>query len=170
MSAPAVIDSLEFARSEQALVGELPVARFERLHDVLTDTHGTLRYTLRGGKDERQRPYLELRIDGELHLQCQRCLEPLGYPVGVRSTLLLIPRGEQADELFDDPDAPDAIEASAELNVAELVEDELLLSLPLSPRHPEGACTSRTRRDETADAKPSVFAQLATLRDAGDKH
>ena len=168
MSAPAVIDSLEFARSEHASAGELPVARLERLHDVLTDTEGTLGYTLRGGKDERQRPFLELSIDGELHLQCQRCLEPLGYPVSVRSTVLLIARGERADELFDDPAAPDAIEASAELDVAELIEDELLLSLPLSPRHAEGACTGRARRDEKSAEAPSAFAQLATLRGAGD--
>jgi uncharacterized protein len=170
MSAPAVIDSLEFARSEQTSAGELPVARFERLNDVLTETKGTLGYTLRGGKDERERPFLELRIDGELRLQCQRCLEPFGYPVAVRSTLLLIPRGEQADELFDDPDAPDAIEASAELDVAELIEDELLLSLPVSPRHPEGACTGRTRGDEQSADAPSPFAQLATLRGAGDNN
>jgi uncharacterized protein len=169
MSEPAVIDSLEFARSEQALAGELPAARLERLHDVLTDTEGTLGYTLRGGKDERQRPLLELKVDGELHLQCQRCLETLSYPVRLQSTLLLVPRGEQLDELMDDPSAPDAIEASAELDVAELVEDEVLLSLPLSPRHAEGTCESRTRRDENGAEAPSAFSQLAALRRAGDK-
>ena len=169
MSAPAVIDSLEFARSEQRLAGELPIARLERLHDVLTDTEGTLRYTLRGGKDERQRPLLALEIDGELHLQCQRCLEGLSYPVELQSTLLLIPRGEQTDELLDDPAAPDAIEPSPELNVSELIEDEVLLSLPLSPRHPEGRCVSRTRRTENGAETPSAFAQLAALRRAGDK-
>jgi uncharacterized protein len=168
MSAPAVIDSIEFARSEQALAGELPVAGFERLQDVLTDSKGALSYTLRGGKDERQRPFLVLRIEGDLRVQCQRCLQPFDYPVEVRSTLLLIPRGEQADELFDDPSAPDAIEPSAELDVAELIEDELLLSLPLSPRHPEGTCTSRTRGDENTDGAPSAFAQLATQRGASD--
>ena len=75
MSVPAVIDSLEFARSEQELAGELSVACLERLHDVLTDTDGTLCYVVRGGMDERQRPFLELEVDGELQLQCQRCLE-----------------------------------------------------------------------------------------------
>jgi uncharacterized protein len=169
MSVPAVIDSLEFARSEQQLTGELPVAGLERLHDVLTDTEGALRYTLRGGKDARQRSFLELEIDGELHLQCQRCLEGLEYPLGLHSTLLLVPRGEQMDELLDDPAAPDAIEPSAELNVSELIEDEVLLSLPLSPRHPEGNCASRTRRDEDGTDTPSAFSQLAALRRAGDK-
>jgi uncharacterized protein len=169
MSVPAVIDSLEFARSEQELAGELPVACLERLHDVLTDTDGTLRYVVRGGKDERQRPFLELEIEGELHLQCQRCLEGLSHPVELHSALLLIPRGEQPDELLDDPSEPDAIEASSELNVSELIEDEVLLSLPLSPRHAEGICASRTQPAEEDAGRPSAFSQLAALRRAGHK-
>jgi uncharacterized protein len=169
MSVPAVIDSLEFARSERELAGELSVASLKRLHDVLTDTGGTLRYGVRGGKDERQRPFLELEIDGELHLQCQRCLEALSHPVELHSTLLLIPRGEQPDELLDDPSAPDAIEASSELNLSELIEDEVLLSLPFSPRHAEGVCANRTRLAEEDAGEPSAFSQLATLRRASDK-
>jgi uncharacterized protein len=169
MSAPAVIDSLEFARSAQASAGELSIVGLERLHDVLADTEGTLIYSLRGGKDERQRPYLALKIDGELHLQCQRCLEAFSYPLRLQTTLLLVPRGEELDELMDDPTAPDAVEASAELDVAELIEDEVLLSLPLSPRHPEGICASRARRDENHADTPSAFSRLATLKRAGDK-
>jgi uncharacterized protein len=166
MSAPAVIDSLEFARSAQKSAGELPVVQLERLHDVLADTEGTLVYALRGGKDARQRPYLALKIDGELHLQRQRCLEAFSYPLRLQSTLLLVPRGEQLDELMDDPTGPDAVEANAELNVAELIEDEVLLSLPLSPRHPEGVCVNR-RRDENRATTPSAFSQLAALKARG---
>lgn len=169
MSAAGAIDSLEFARSEQALIGELPLSSLERLHDVLVDTGGALRYTLRGDRDDRNRPQLHLTIDSDLRLQCQRCLEALDYPLELRNTLLLIPRGEQADDMLDEPESPDAIEASAELDVAELIEDEVLLSLPLSPRHAEGACESRTRLQEDGGVAPSAFSQLATLRRAGDK-
>jgi uncharacterized protein len=170
MSAPAVIDSLEFARSAQTLAGELPVVRLERLHDVLADTQGTLSYTLRGGKDERERPLIELAVEGELRLQCQRCLEAFSYPLRLQSTLLLVGRGDELDELMDDPSAPDAIEPDAELEVAELIEDEVLLSLPLSPRHPEGSCASRARREDNVAAAPSAFSQLAALKGrAGDK-
>lgn len=171
MSAPAVIDSLEFARSEQHLAGELAIADLKRLDDVLVDTRGNLHYTLRGSRDERNRPQLQLAVGGELCLQCQRCLEPLRYAVHVDSTLLLVPPGETLEEEeLDDPDAPDAIEASAELNVAELIEDEVLLSLPMSPRHPEGVCASRARGpdDEGASAS-SPFSQLAALKRAGDQ-
>src|SRR5688572_11771675 len=74
MSAPAVIDSLDFARSAQSTSGSLPVATLQRLHDVLFDTEGSLSYEVSGGRDAHNRPQLELRITGALDLQCQRCL------------------------------------------------------------------------------------------------
>jgi uncharacterized protein len=105
-----------------------------------------------------------------LQLQCQRCLGPFDYPVDVRNTLLLMQRGADADEELDDPEGPDAIEANPELDVIALVEDEVLLSLPLSPRHPEGACVSRTAPAAApADTREAPFARLAQLKSPPNK-
>lgn len=171
MSALAVVDSLEFARSEQSVSGSVPVASLKRLEDVLFDGAGRVSYEVRGACDERNRPRLELRIEGRLHLQCQRCLGLLIYPVDVTTTLLLVPRGAKADEEMDDPESHDAIEASAELDVAGLIEDEVLLSLPLAPRHPEGTCASRiVMRDIAGERSKTAFAELAALRRPRNKH
>ena len=165
MSAPATIDSLEFARSAQRLSGRLAVAGLVRLEDLLFDDEGSLEYELSGSQDERNRPMLEIRIAGELHLQCQRCLGRLEYPLRVANTLLVLTRDPQPAEDLDDPEAPEAIESSPELDVAALVEDEVLLSLPLSPRHPEGTCASRNAQldDENVRAE-SAFGKLAALK------
>jgi uncharacterized protein len=171
MSAPAVIDSLEFARAEQSVSGSLSVAIFQRLDDVLFDSDGEVEYAIRGGRDEHNRPQLELRITGELHLQCQRCLGPLGYLVDVANTLLLVPSGARADVDLEDPDAPDAIEASTELHVAALIEDEVLLSLPLAPRHAEGSCAGRIGTQGNDEGrKHSAFAELGALKRPHNKH
>ena len=164
MSAAAVIDSLEFARAQQQLRGSVPAASLKRLEDVLFDTHGSVEYEVRGCLDGRNRPQLALRVSGTLHLQCQRCLERLDYELAVRNTLLVATPGVDIDEDVDDPDAPDAIEASPELDIAGLIEDEVLLSLPLAPRHPEGACESRLTRGTDAGARPKPFAELAALK------
>jgi uncharacterized protein len=164
MSAAAVIDSLEFVRAQQQSRGSLPVAGFTRLEDLLFDQQGTLEYELRGTRDTRNRPQLVLKVNGALHLQCQRCLGLLPYEVDVANTLLLLPRGIEPDEDLDDPDGPDIIEASPELNVAGLIEDEVLLSLPLAPRHPEGVCESEARNRIQAAAPPKAFAELAALK------
>ena len=169
MSAPAVIDSLEFARSAQSLSGTLPVARLQRLHDVLIDTEGSLSYEVCGGRDARNRPQLKLRITGALDLQCQRCLGLLAYAVDVSNTVLLIPPDERANGDIDDAEAADAIEATAELDVTTLIEEEVLLSLPLAPRHAEGACASRLEQPVAAAAE-SAFAKLGALGRSRDQH
>jgi uncharacterized protein len=171
MSAAAVIDSLEFAQAEQSIAGSVPVASLKRLEDVLFDTEGAVSYEVRGGRNARNRPQLELRITGRLHLQCQRCLGLLNYAVDVTNILLLVPRGTQADDDLEDPEAPDAIEANPELDVAGVIEDEVLLSLPLAPRHPEGACASRIERALGEAAQPqTAFAKLAGLKRPRNTH
>src|SRR4051812_2698224 len=126
MSAPAVIDALEFARSAQELSGSVPVSSLQRLEDLLCDSTGTLTYELRGRCDDRNRPLLDLSIAGGLHLQCQRCLGLLEYSVRFSNTLLVVAAGAQPVEDLEnpDPDAPDTIEADDQLDVVALVEDE----------------------------------------------
>jgi uncharacterized protein len=164
MSAAAVIDSLEFARAGEELRGSVPVTSLERLDDVLFDSRGRLDYELRGSRDGRNRPQLELKISGPLHLQCQRCLGLLDYAVDIAATLRLVPRGAQLDDEADDPEGPDLIEADAELEVADLIEEEVLLSLPLAPRHAEGVCASRVPQAQRTEAAPKAFASLAALK------
>jgi uncharacterized protein len=164
MSAAAVIDALEFARAQQQLRGSLDVATLKRLEDVLFDSAGSLDYEIRGTRDERNRPQLALVITGGLHLQCQRCLGLLDYDVAVANTLLLLPRGAELEDDAGDPDGPDMIEATPELDVAGLIEDEVLLSLPLAPRHPEGSCERRLESRLEGAAPPKPFAELAALK------
>ena len=163
MSAPPVIDGLEFARSGQEVRGSVAVRDLGRLEDLLHDASGSLEYEVKGTRDARNRPQLALKVAGRVHLQCQRCLGLLDYSVDVANTLLLVSRGAQADEVMIDPEAPDAIEADPHLDVGGLIEDEVLLSLPLAPRHPEGVCASRLEEHDRRDSN-SAFAELASLR------
>lgn len=167
MSARTVIDSPEFVRSGREQHGAVPVASFERLADVLHDAQGSIDYTVRGGYDERGRPRLKLNASGTLHLQCQRCLAPMEVPLDLANTLLLVAPGEQVERV-DDPHAPDAIEASHELDVAALLEDEILLSLPFAPRHAEGACAGGAG-DEMRSGAPNA-SELAAQLAAWKKH
>jgi uncharacterized protein len=170
MSAPGLIDTLEFAHSAQELSASVPVATLQRLDDILYDSAGRLEYTVRGRQDERGRPQLRLEIAGTLNLQCQRCLGKLEFAVQFENTLLVVPPGTPVDPDLDDPEAPDTIEANPELDVAALIEDEVLLSLPLAPRHPEGTCASRFEKQPDDAGPHSAFDQLAALKRPRNKH
>lgn len=169
MSVAAVIDSTEFARARLELRGVFQVAELSRLTDSLFDTDGTLLYEVTGGVDELNRPQLRVKVEGPLNLQCQRCLEALKYSVDVSNTLVVTPPGTPSVEEIDDPEAPDTIDADDELDVAALIEDEVLLSLPLAPRHADGTCRSRLDPPQDAVEPRSAFAQLAALKQASDK-
>lgn len=162
MSAQTVIDSLEFARTGQALQGSLAVPELKRLKESLADDLGRIDFAVKGARDARRRPVLALEISGNLHLQCQRCLGLLEYPLRLSNTLLLVSAGEVAAGDLDDED-DEWIEASGELDVAMLIEDEIILSLPYAPRHEEGTCRHRglAAGGNPADA---AFAKLAALR------
>lgn len=161
-AAQAVVDSLEFARTGQQLSGSVPVAAMARLHDSLFDQAGEVRFELRGGHDARQRPVLALEISGVLHLQCQRCLGALDYVLQLSSRLVLS-SGDAAEAGENEEGEADWIEPSTALDVAGLVEEEILLSLPYAPRHGEGQCPSAVG-GAAGDGKASAFARLAALK------
>lgn len=163
MSARTVIDGLEFSRAEDELQGHLPLAGLRRLQDCLFDADGGIDFRLRGGRGRQGRPVLRLEVTGLLNLQCQRCLESLAYPLRITSTLVLMRANETWPAEADEPDAEDCIAASGEMDVAALIEDEILLSLPLSPRHPNGECALRAGGPRIGGAA-SPFVRLAALK------
>jgi uncharacterized protein len=161
-STQTVIDSLEFARTGQTLRGSLPLPGLTRLKDSLVDTLGAVEFEVKGSHDARGRPILTLTIHGMLHLQCQRCLGALEHPLQVLNTFLLATAGESAAGDLDEEDA-EWVEASGNLDVAALVEDEIILSLPFAPRHEEGSCRQAGTAAADGDAA-SAFARLAVLK------
>ena len=155
-----VIDSLEFARTGQELRGEVRVAQLTRLADSLFDAAGNLRFSLCGGYDAERRPRLDLRVEGEINLRCQRCLGSLAYQVATESSLLVL-TGKTGGETAQIVDL-DGIPADPHTDVRALVEDEALLALPIAPRHPEGQCNAAVKT--TQDGAASPFAVLAKLK------
>ncbi len=78
---------------------------------------------------------LYLEVIGTLPLACQRCLEPIQFNLDIESRLELIPESADLSQEELEDDTRDFLPVAGELNVAELVEDEVLLALPVAPRH-----------------------------------
>jgi len=137
MSARLLIDGLDFARNAEALHGKITVAELERLQDYLSDNRGELEYTVSGGLDGNGKPVLRIAIKGALNLRCQRCLGGLAHPVRVQTSLLLAGNENELARL-DENELVDGVLAEPEMDVLALIEDEMILSLPISPRHRVG--------------------------------
>ena len=160
-----VIDALDFVRSGKSLQGNDPLLNLERLRDYLTNSAGELAYLVTGLLDERDRPLLKMSVNGIIDLSCQRCLEKIEYTLDVKTALLLA-RNEDELSRYDEDMFVDAIYASNELDILALIEDEVILSLPVSPRHEDTAgCHPSTGTGiHEAAVKEHPFTVLASLK------
>lgn len=159
-AAGAIIDCLEFARSSRSLSCAVALNELPRLADILAGDAGALTVALNGYRDDEGKLWLDLKISGELVVCCQRCLGGVTFPVNIESHLQLIASGEAwpDDELADD--SSDAIAAGSELGLLPLMEDEILLALPIAPRHEHCESPGATALKQGA----SPFAALAALK------
>lgn len=158
MFARPLIDSVDFARNGKEIRGEVGIGYLPRLSDMLTKSDGSLTYKVRGYHVD-DRDMLEVSLQGACSLRCQRCLGELLYPVAMSSRLQLLPVDRLGET--DENDDVDSIEASSQLDVLALIEEELLLGLPFATKHPEGECAPAA---DDLQQKASPFAVLAGLK------
>jgi DUF177 domain-containing protein len=139
MSQVEVIDSLQFARAALERRGVVGMERLPRLAQSQCSTEG-LEYHLRGGRAGNGKPCLWLSVKGSVQLLCQRCLDPFQVPIAIDAELQL---AESQREISEADDEIDRVLASRQMDVGSLVEDEVILALPMVPRHercaPSGA-------------------------------
>jgi len=147
------------------LSGFSKLATMERLSAMLASNDGTVEAQLEFGKDFQGIRLIKGTLKAELLLTCQRCLEPVSYPVQLALSLALLGAEDQAAGLPDEYDP--LVVDSQSLSLTTLIEDELILSLPIVAMHPESECPNRmaikTDVEDVTD-KPHPFAALAQLK------
>ena len=81
------------------------------------------------------------------------------------STLVFVSDESKLPLVEEEDEATDYVVAESPLDVRALIEDEIILALPISPRHAPGECGESAATPATASAdKPSPFAALARLK------
>jgi uncharacterized protein len=156
MLQPAAIDGLAFARNAAVLKGRLGMESLPRL--AQSGCSGSvLDFVLTGEINERGKPGLKLAVDGNVRLECQRCLGNLDFPVHLEAQLEFASSEAEITAADDDIER---VVAGREMSVAALVEDEVLLALPMVPKHEQCIAAAGV----AAQAKPSAFQVLAALR------
>jgi uncharacterized protein len=171
MYARPFIDSLDFARNGRGISGEVQIAELPRLLDILENPQGILSYTVQGGVDKQGTHFLDVGVVGQCQLRCQRCLNGLDYPVQLDMHLLLRDQSSldalDAEKLLavrpNEEEEFDSILADTHLNVLDLLEEEILLSLPIAPKHELGACQVTDGENPHREEK-NPFAVLAKLK------
>ncbi|TAL86270.1 MAG: DNA-binding protein [Rhodanobacter sp.] len=155
--------------ARRSFEGTLPIAAMTRLCEELASTDGELRYWLDFGRDSLDTDYVDVRAEVSLSLTCQRTLEPFVLPVAVNTRLGLI--RQERDEAGLPPDyEPLLVAEDGRLKPVEMIEDELLLVLPLVPVNPDSELpaqsTGRDGEEDSAAAEGpgNPFAVLRELK------
>lgn len=162
MSDQAPIDGLNFAREGGRLQGELAVALMPRLEDLLEEQTAAVRYVIAGSINAQGRPVLDVRTEATLPLVCQRCLGRMDYELRRKSRFVLVEGDQDLPDVSEEDPSIETISADALTDVPDIIEQEVVLGLPIAPMHRQGACESavKTPRDD----KPSPFAVLERLK------
>ncbi len=171
---PGRLNLMAFARAGEALDASEPVGGFGRL---VAEAQGPVeglqvrwraRGELRAAPGDAPQVWLHLAAQTDVPLTCQRCLRPLDVALAI-DRWFRFAADEAAAAALDDEVEEDVLVLSGEFDLRALVEDELLMALPLVPRH--DACPVEVKLaaadpefEAAGGAKPNPFAALASLR------
>ena len=163
---PPHVDPRKLADRAARFEGELQLSGLKRLVDPLEDDQGVVLASFDFGRDEQRTVVIHSQLDVAVTMICQRCLEPVVLPIHSECDYAVVNEGANTEHL---PKGYDVLEVGEDpLDLLALVEEELLLALPIVPLHgpeicqpPTGPETPESSENEVSRSNPfSVLAQL----------
>ena len=171
---PSHLDVEVFAGEAAELAGHLPVSRLHRIVESLAGpptSDDAVAWSARGERRAARggafQTWLHLRAGSRLALECQRCLKPVVVAIEVERSFLFV-HGEELAAQLDAETDDEVLALPRVLDLQGLIEDELLLAMPLVPRHE--ACPEPLPvpiDEEAEEGAPHPFAALAALKRPG---
>lgn len=163
---PDDVDPWRMVQARREFRGALPVAALTRLRESLAEPTGEVVYAITFGADDFGTDWVRVELDTELTLTCQRLLRPFQWPLSIVQQLGLI-KDEAGESALPEGFEPLLVE-DGHLNLKVVIEDELILALPvvaLSPGAPIDSLELTRSSGIEDDAVPHPFAVLGQLKD-----
>jgi uncharacterized protein len=166
-SLPAIIDPIRLADEGARLVGDLSAKPMRRLAAVCLNTDARISIDLQFDRSAQKWRQMHGTITAMLQVACQRCLQGLVLELKAEPALILLQLNESEDIV---PEEAGSMIVTKPMALAEIVEDELLLALPMIPMHAEQECAgcSPVSKDSPATAESHPFARLSALKKRTD--
>ncbi len=156
------IDPGKFAGSGERLSGLVNLADLPRLTDLIGQQAGDVRYGLAFAINDKGLIIITGEIKSELTLVCQRCLREMTIPVHSLVNIGIVVDEKELEIIDEDLDPFLAVDGK--VSILKLIEDELLLCLPIAPMHDEADCPAAESLQEYKAVKQNPFAALETLK------
>ena len=165
---PESVDAWRMVASGRIFQGRVPLARLLRLQPSLADDAGECIYRVEFGRDEFGVAFCDIQAEAALPLICQRTLDRFELPVQVSQRLGLL-RDEREEAGLPPGYEPVLLPEDGRLDAAELIEDELILAIPVVPVKPgseavDAHWVDAGAEEEPEEARPNPFAALSALK------
>ncbi|HUR40249.1 MAG TPA: YceD family protein [Verrucomicrobiae bacterium] len=138
---PKHVSASKAIAMRQRFVGQLALEQMPRLVDQLAHKGGAVAVELEAGKDAAGLAWLRGRIEGNLSLTCQRGLHPFPWSCVVQTGLRLVASEAEEEKAMKETEA--TLIEDDQLLLRDLVEDEILLALPIVPRCDDPDCAKQ---------------------------
>jgi uncharacterized protein len=139
------------------------------LHDLpglegsVADDRVALRFKVTARLDRQRRKVVSCIIEGFVFLTCQATLDTFRHPLSIEERLVLVDDAERLPPIEEESDAEDYLVADEPIDVRELVEDAVILALPMVPRKP-GPESVKAQGKAPAERSESPFSKLSSLK------
>jgi len=148
--------------------GEIALSELKRLGELLHPTGGTeesgkVLLDFEFSRNEFDVPMIAGHLQTRLGLECQRCLQPLELPLELDFRLMI----DASEELLRNSSEDTLYSVDGFVDIVEVVEDELILALPLVAMHEDTACNENWQVSGSisdSDAKENPFAVVQQLK------
>jgi len=159
---PLKVDPFRFADNSLSLSGMLLIKDMPRLRPSLGSDEGEVIVDLMFGVDEESKRHVKGHMQACVTLQCQRCLESFKYEIIGDFMLGIVQTQKEADRLperYDPLLVPDF-----SLILSEMIEDELIVSLPIVPMHRINDCQAKQSLESCPSERENPFKVIESLR------
>lgn len=156
------IEPLQLAERREELAGSVQVSSMQRLSQVVHSDSGKVDFHLQFGKDEQGINFIEGEFSVNLEILCQRCMEPMSLPIN-HSVKVAVVFDQTESENIPDHYEPLLLN-DKHLALETLLEEEILLALPISPLHDPDMCSAGKVIEHHRPVKESPFAILKNLK------
>lgn len=167
-----VIYPYKLAAHGGEVAGEAPLEQFQRLTSYLFDAVGNVEFKLVFGETEKGMPFVTGRISTVVRRECVNCSHAVEEKVDFIPQIVVVKSEDEASELDEALDP--VILTDEKIELVNLIEDEIILALPILARHPEGQCDpsyytwkaeqETQKKNDGATQKENPFSVLAKLK------
>ena len=147
---PQSVTVRKLVDSRAILAGYVVPERLPRVDGAISAFAGNFQVELDFGLNESKKSKIDVQINGDVEMQCQRCLEPVTVSVSIETTLTVAAHDEEARAQIKDYE-PILLNDEGVLDIDALIEEEILLSLPVVAMHPEKVAMHPKRADKHTD-------------------